>query len=190
MPLKIELVVDVFNINNKITSKKFYDHPPLSLNLEPGQMSGVEITLSPFGEDFEPVTLSPFGADLEPGQRPGEIILFPTGNNFDWNFGPPIVGSLADWRAAHPKALRANINGRRDLCDADFQHLVGIKALTMIDCDQPTITDAAYAYLNGIHTLRMWGCAQTRTGIQGPAFAQMCKTIYRLDCYSCPQPEE
>ena len=112
------------------------------------------------------------------------------GFEFNWNFGPLIVGSLADWRATNPNAAVANINGRRDLCDADFAHLVGIKALSMVDCDQPAITDAAFSYLKGIHTLRMWGCAQTRTRINGPAFAEMCKTIYRLDCYSCPQPQE
>jgi len=114
-----------------------------------------------------------------------------TNFGFDsWNFGPPIVGPLSVWRAANPTALVANINGRRDLCDADFAHLKGIKVLSMVDCDQPAITDVAFGYLAGIHTLRMWGCAQTKTGIDGPAFAEMRKTIYRLDSYSCPQPDE
>ena len=107
-----------------------------------------------------------------------------------WNFGPQIVGPLSVWRAANPTTLVANINGRRDLCDADFAHLVGIKALTMVDCDQPAITDVALSYLKGIHTLRMWNCTQTKTRATGKAFTQMRKTIYQLDMYSCPQPEE
>jgi len=39
-------------------------------------------------------------------------------------------------------------------------HLEGIHTLYMRDCNQPTITDAAFAHLRGIHALDMSGCNQ------------------------------
>jgi hypothetical protein len=73
----------------------------------------------------------------------------------DYGFGPRIVGPLAAWRAAHPDTLVANAAGRVDLTDADFVHLVGIKALNMVRCTNPGLTDAAFVHLRGLHTLWM-----------------------------------
>ncbi len=67
-----------------------------------------------------------------------------------------IRGSLAAWRACFPSAVAANVGGRRDLRDADFVHLAGIKVLVMWGCDG--ITDAGLAHLTGIHTLDMGYC--------------------------------
>jgi hypothetical protein len=52
------------------------------------------------------------------------------------DFGPVLQGSLPAWRAAHPTALVANVSGRRDLQDADFACLQGIRALDMSSCSQ------------------------------------------------------
>ena len=90
-----------------------------------------------------------------------------------------ITGSLAAWRACFPGARAANVAGRRDLRDADFVHLAGVKVLIMSGCtgitdaglahlagirtlnmgDCPRITDAGLAHLTGIHTLSMNRCA-------------------------------
>ena len=86
-------------------------------------------------------------------------------------FGPPIVGPLAAWRAAHPGALVANVQGRHDLVDADFTHLAGIKALNMTLCNNPGLSDAAFVHLRGLHTLWMTGCDQGT--ITDAAFAHL-----------------
>lgn len=49
-------------------------------------------------------------------------------------FGPKIEGPLDAWRSDHPDALVANVSRRKDLTDADFAHLAGIKALDMTMC--------------------------------------------------------
>ena len=69
-----------------------------------------------------------------------------------------IGGPLAEWRACFPGAVAASVVGRRDLRDADFVHLAGVKVLDMWYCRG--ITDAGLAHLTGIHTLNMSGCAQ------------------------------
>ena len=89
----------------------------------------------------------------------------------EWGIGPPIVGPLAAWRAANPGALVANVAERVDLTDADFVHLVGIKALCMAGCTNLGLTDAAFVHLRGLHTLLMWGCNQA--SIMDAAFAHM-----------------
>ena len=77
----------------------------------------------------------------------------------------PIRGSLAAWRACFPGAVAANVGGRRDLRDADFVHLAGVKVLYMrtgihsLNMDGCRgITVAGLAHLAGIHTLSMVGC--------------------------------
>ena len=61
-----------------------------------------------------------------------------------------ITGSLAAWRACFPGARAANVEGRRDLTDADFAHLAGVRTLNMVRCTGITI--AGLAHLRGIHT--------------------------------------
>ena len=97
-------------------------------------------------------------------------------------FGPRIVGPLSAWRAANPDALVANVVGRVDLTDADFVHLVGIKALYMSGCTNPGLTDAAFVHLRGLHTLWMWGCNQA--SITDAAFAHMLglRTLWMENC--------
>ena len=99
-------------------------------------------------------------------------------------FGPRIDGPLAAWRAAHPGALVANVWIRRDLTDADFVHLVGVRALRMSDCANPGLTDAAFAHLRGIHTLRMSRC--TQPALTEAAFAHLCG-IHTLWLGGCNQ---
>ena len=86
-------------------------------------------------------------------------------------FGPSIVGPLAEWRAANPDALVANVCRRVDLTDADFVHLAGIKALWMGGCTSPGLTDAAFVHLRGLHTLWMARCNQE--SITDAAFAHL-----------------
>ena len=104
------------------------------------------------------------------GAPHGGFVMPPTVGP-DYGFCPRIVGPLAAWRAAHPNALVANVCGRIDLIDADFVHLVGIKALRMSSCTNPGLTDAAFVHLRGLHTLWMWGCNQT--SITDAAFAHL-----------------
>ena len=100
----------------------------------------------------------------------------------DYGFGPSIVGPLAVWRAAHAEALVTNV--RADLTDADFVHLVGIKALDMRYCTNPGLTDAAFVHLRGLHTLVMGGCHQA--SITDAAFAHM-HGLHTLSMYDCNQ---
>jgi hypothetical protein len=102
----------------------------------------------------------------------------------DHGFGPPIVGPLAAWRAAHPDALVANVVGRSDLTDADFVHLAGIKALDMAGCTNPGLTDAAFVHLRGLHTLWMYGCNQV--SITDAAFSHL-HGLHTLNMFCCNQ---
>jgi hypothetical protein len=70
----------------------------------------------------------------------------------------PIRGPLAAWRACFPCAVAANVSGRRDLRDADFAHLAGVKALNMNSCHK--ITEAGFAHQTGIRELRVYGCSR------------------------------
>jgi len=94
------------------------------------------------------------------------------------DFGPKIEGPLANWRAANPGAEVANVEDRRDLRDADFVHLVGLKAVNMWRCTR--ITDAGLAHLVGIHTLDMGGC----TGITDAGLAHLAG-IHTLNMHGC-----
>ena len=103
----------------------------------------------------------------------------------DFGFGPRIEGPLAAWRAAHPGALVADLNGRRDLTDADFAHLAGIKALRMDGCTNPGLTDAAFEHLRGLHTLVMNSCRQA--SITDAAFSHL-HGLHTLHMIYCWQP--
>jgi hypothetical protein len=46
------------------------------------------------------------------------------------------------------------------ITDAAFVHLKGIHTLNMSECSQLTITDSAFVHLKSIHTLDMSGCYQ------------------------------
>lgn len=108
------------------------------------------------------------------------------------DFGPVIEGSLAEWRAANPGALVANVSNRVSLCDEDFAHLVGVKALDISRegkdirvnflGPQRFITDAAFVHLAGIHTLKMCG----QSSITDAAFMYLAG-IHTLDMSNCNQ---
>ena len=91
-----------------------------------------------------------------------------------------IRGSLAAWRACFPGAVAANLRERRDLRDADFVHLAGVKVLDMWCCRG--ITDAGLAHLTGIHTLNMSYC----TGITDAGLAHL-TDIHTLRMERCEQ---
>ena len=90
----------------------------------------------------------------------------------------PIKGPLAAWRACFPGAVAANVYGRKDLGDADFVHLVGVKVLNMGFCTG--ITDAGLAHLAGIHTLDMYRC----TGVTDAGLAHL-TGIRKLTMWGC-----
>jgi hypothetical protein len=110
------------------------------------------------------------------------IFVMPMNARGDPDFGRPILGDLAAWRAANPHALVADISGREDLTDADFVHLRGIRALDMSYCTNAEITDAAFANLRGIHTLSMMNCNQ----FTDAAFVHLAgiHTLIMIDCES------
>lgn len=99
-------------------------------------------------------------------------------------WGSPIVGSLAEWRSTNPTATRCNIEGRRDLTDADFVHLQGILELNMNGCNQPGVTDTAFENLRGIKNLEMNRCNQA--GITNAAFENL-RGIEHLAMAGCTQ---
>lgn len=100
------------------------------------------------------------------------------------DFGPQILGSLAEWRKYNPTVQVANIEFRKDLSDGDFQHLQGIKVLRMRGCNQSSITDKAFVHLQGIHTLDMTGCNQTTISDIGLVYL---KYVQHLDMSLCNQ---
>ena len=113
----------------------------------------------------------------------GFVMLRPDDGNYC--FGPPIEGPLGAWRAANPDALVANVWGRRDLVDADFVQLAGIKALNMSLCSNPGLTDAAFVHLRGLHTLWMPFCNQA--SITDAAFVHL-HGLHTLWIIHCKQP--
>ena len=101
------------------------------------------------------------------------------------DFGLPIKGSLKQWRLAHPSATVANIENRKDLKDADFVYLEGIKGLRMNNCNVVTsVTDAAFAHLKQLHTLHMDRCSQE--SITDAAFAHL-GGLVELSMWQCDQ---
>ena len=99
-------------------------------------------------------------------------------------FGARVDGPLAAWRASHPDALAANLEGRTDLTSADFVHLRGIECLNMRGCNQPALGDAAFAHLEGIQVLNMSGCNQST--ITDAAFRHL-EGIQTLTMSCCSQ---
>lgn len=105
-------------------------------------------------------------------------------------YDPQFVGSFTDvitvplkiWREAYPNAISANIKGRTDITDDDFQYLKGIKYLNMESCY--TITDAGFVHLNGIEELIMNNCRQDT--ITDAAFVNL-QGIKSLDMMYCDQ---
>lgn len=95
-----------------------------------------------------------------------------------------INGSLAEWRASHPDAQVANIEGRTDLTSADFVHLRRINRLNMRGCNQRALDDAAFAHLAGIQVLDMSGCNQS--AITDAAFRHL-EGIQTLTMSCCNQ---
>ena len=98
-----------------------------------------------------------------------------------------ILGDVAAWRAAFPAARVVNVSKRVDLRDADFVHIRGgpgvrLHAVNMSGCTG--VTDAAFAHLAGIHTLKMDGCNQEE--ISDAAFAHLAG-ICDLDMSGCDQ---
>ena len=118
-----------------------------------------------------------------------------------------ITGSIRAWRAAFPVARAANVSYRSDIVDEDFVHirgdvrvrlhtvrmwccksvtdaafvyLRGIHTLDMIGCNQATITDSAFIHLRGIHTLYISGCNQATDS----AFIHLrgIHTLYMIGC--------
>jgi len=67
--------------------------------------------------------------------------------------------SLREFNEMFPFCKGLNISDRRDIIDADFVYLRGIKRLNITWCSQ--ITDIALVHLRGIHTLNMKGCYRT-----------------------------
>ena len=70
------------------------------------------------------------------------------------------------------------------ITDAAFVHLKGIHTIVMPFCDQRTITDAAFKYLAGVHTLNIMRCDQET--ITDAAFVNL-KGVRELDMRSCKQ---
>ena len=72
-----------------------------------------------------------------------------------------IKGSVKAWRAAFPVARAVNVLYR--VADADFVHIRGdarVRLHTVNIKICTSVTDAAFLYLRGIHTLDMSYCYQ------------------------------
>jgi hypothetical protein len=96
--------------------------------------------------------------------------------NLQWP--EPVVGSVADWKAANPDATECNLSYRSDITADDIkllagiqklsirgcaqlgndaiQHLTGIKILDMVQVQK--VTDAAFPSLAGVKSLQFTGC--------------------------------
>ena len=70
------------------------------------------------------------------------------------------------------------------ITDAAFFHLEGIHTLDTSGCMQTTISDAAFAHLAGIHTLDMRACTQAT--ITDAAFAHI-RGLHSLGLIGCNQ---
>jgi len=64
-----------------------------------------------------------------------------------------IKGPLKIWREEHPKAKYANISGRNDLENSDFQYLQGIEEIYMSNCDNNKYDRRAFKHLSAAKTL-------------------------------------
>ena len=107
---------------------------------------------------------------------------FPWMDDVSW-----IKGNIKAWRAAFPCARAVNVSERYDIVDADFMHIRGdarvrLHTVHMAYCKN--VTDAAFVYLRGIHTLRMRGCYQDT--ITDSAFVHL-RGIHTFDISHCHQ---
>jgi len=73
---------------------------------------------------------------------------------------PPslIRGSVALWRKCFPYALSANLGWRRDVVDADLEHLRGVRHVNISGCT--SLTDSGFLHLAGVRELNMPFCDQ------------------------------
>jgi hypothetical protein len=94
------------------------------------------------------------GADAPSGDNAEEEALL---NELTFDFGAHINEPLSTWRAAHPDAIAARLNGRHDITDDDCAYLRGVRILNIAGCTQ--LTDAAFAHLDALEILVMNGCA-------------------------------
>ena len=100
--------------------------------------------------------------------------------------------NVARWRACFPHARAANISNNQFLCDEDFQYLHGLKWLDIgfgTSFASPNyrtrrLSDAAFAHLEGLGTLRMLG--RDEVSITDRAFAHL-KSLKVLDITRCNQ---
>lgn len=99
------------------------------------------------------------------------------------NFGPPIVGSLREWRQANPYALAANLFGREDLTDADFVHLQGVHALYLRGL-RSDITDKALEYIAGVKILNLQSTSKSHIKFTPDGFRHLQGCIEELDISS------
>ena len=108
--------------------------------------------------------------------------------DFPWmDKNSKIKGSVRAWRAAFPYARAVNVTNRDNLVDEDFVHIRGdarvrLHTVRMRRCTR--VTDAAFVYLRGIHTLDMSRCSQIM--ITDAAFVHL-RGIQRLDMSKCFQ---
>jgi len=98
-----------------------------------------------------------------------------------------IKGSVKAWRAAFPVARAVNVSERDDIVDEDFVHIRGdararLHTVKIARCKN--VTDAAFIYLRGIHTLFISGCNQAT--ITDAAFIHL-RGIHTLDMSCCNQ---
>ncbi len=120
--------------------------------------------------------------------------------DFPWEDEKTVIkGSVAAWRACFSRARWANVSqdnlperltrfssGRRiPVVDADFVHFVGLKGLNMSGCT--SITDTAFKFLQGIHTLNMKFC--NHSTITDETFVHL-KGIHSLDFSYWSEPLE
>ena len=144
-----------------------------------------------------PVLLSFFSTRDANSLRLTSRLLLEVVTNAAWNDKATliIVGEVQKWRACFPRALAANYGygaprasvyeGSLDTglrSDDDFRYLREIQSLFMSWCS--SITDNAFEYLHGIHTLDMTFCQQST--ISDKAFKNL-RGIHTLDMEGCVQ---
>ena len=84
-----------------------------------------------------------------------------------------VKGDLRSWRACFPKATAANVSGRKDLTDSDFEHLAGLRTLDMRCCTMSATSDTGIGHLAGIHTLDMRDCLPNPNTISKACLAKL-----------------
>ena len=103
-------------------------------------------------------------------------------NELTLDFGYAITGSLEIWRKENPTVNVARLNGRKDLVDADFIHLRGIKALSIAACNQEGLTNKAFENLVSLSVLNMSGCNQATITDAAFSHLRFCKKLLMKGC--------